>query len=92
MGTAQWAGARSGSRRPSASKRPIRGAKLAVRGSLGGVVHPLLGELTVEQKYLLDLIYRGRGLANSVNERRWPFFQYVEQELYRQHELDRSCG
>jgi hypothetical protein len=64
------------------------GARLAVRGSLGGIVHPLLGEPTVEQKYLLDLIYRGRGLASSANERRWPVFQYVEQELYRQHELD----
>ncbi len=58
------------------------------RGRLGFIVHPFLGEPTVEQKYLLDLIYRGRGLASSAHERRWPVFQYVEQELYRQHELD----
>ena len=58
------------------------------RGRLGFIVHPLLGEPTVEQKYLLDLIYRGRELASSANERRWPVFQYVEQELYRQHEQD----
>jgi hypothetical protein len=51
-------------------------------------VHPLLAEPTREQKYLLHLVYRGRGLANSASTRRWPVFQYVEQELYREHELD----
>lgn len=51
-------------------------------------MHPLLAEPTCEQKYLLDLVYRGRGLANSVSKRRWPVFQYVEQELYRECELD----
>jgi hypothetical protein len=51
-------------------------------------VHPLLAEPTPEQKYLLDLIYRGRGLASSASKRRWPVFQYVEHELYRHHELD----
>lgn len=51
-------------------------------------MHPLLAEPTSEQKYLLDLIYRGRGLANSASKRRWPVFQYVEQELYREREID----
>ena len=50
-------------------------------------MHPLLAEPTPEQQWLLDLIYRGRLLASSTAERRWPIFQYVEQELYGQHEL-----
>jgi len=51
-------------------------------------VHPLLAEPPPDQQLLLDLIYFGRKLANTSTERRWPIFQYVEQELYARHGLD----
>jgi hypothetical protein len=52
-------------------------------------MHPLLAKPTSEQKRLLEVIYRGRGLANSAAQPRpWPIFQYVEQELLVQHGLD----
>ena len=51
-------------------------------------MHPLLAEPTPDQQLLLDLIYFGRKLANTSTERRWPIFQYVEQELYARHGLD----
>ena len=37
---------------------------------------------------MLELIYEGRRLANSATQRRWPIFQYVEQELQVRYELD----
>lgn len=51
-------------------------------------MHPLLAEPTNEQRHLLEVIYRGRELASSASRRRWPIFQYVEQELSREHGLD----
>ncbi len=51
-------------------------------------MHPLLSEPAPEQQLLLDLIYEGRRLANTSTQRRWPIYQYVEQELYARHQLD----
>jgi hypothetical protein len=51
-------------------------------------VHPLLAEPTSEQRQLLQVIYRGRTLASSATERRWPIFQYVEQQLSLEHGVD----
>lgn len=47
-------------------------------------MNPLLAEPTIEQRLLLETVYRGRGLANTASKRRWPIFQYVEQELARE--------
>ena len=41
-----------------------------------------------EQKLLLEVIYQGRELASSETGRRWPIFQYVEHQLYRDYEID----
>lgn len=52
-------------------------------------VHPLLAKPTSDQMRLLEVIYHGRGQASGEARRlRWPIFQYVEQELYRHHEID----
>ena len=51
-------------------------------------MHPLIAEPTPEQRCLLELIYEGRRLANSATQRRWPIWQYVEQELQVRYDLD----